>query len=157
MDQVVTFLAGLVYWHWFALGAVLIILEIFTPTFYLIWPGIAAVVVGLAKMVAPDLSWQTSLTIFGVMSLVSIVVWHAFYKRGPRDAVDTSSLNRRAKHYVGRRAVVAEGFRSGRGPILLDDSRWQAVNEGGSDLGAGSAVIVTGSDGTTLTVRASAG
>lgn len=153
MEQFVAFLAALTFWHWFALGAVLIILEIFTPTFYLIWPGIAAVVVGIAKVYMPDLSWQASITLFGVMSLAAIILWSMFYKRLPANGVDVSSLNRRANLYVGRRAVVAEGFRSGRGPILLDDTRWQAVNEFGTDLGAGSAVLVTGADGVMLKVR----
>lgn len=153
MDQIVPFLAALTFWHWFALGAVLIIIEIFTPTFYLIWPGIAAVVVGVAKIAVPDLSWQASITLFGVMSLVAIVLWSMFYRRLPANGAAISSLNRRANLYVGRRAVVAEGFRSGRGSILLDDTRWQAVNEFGTDLGAGSAVLVTGADGVMLKVR----
>lgn len=153
MEQVVAFLDHLTYWHWFALGAVLLILEIFTPTFYLIWPGIAAVVVGALKVLEPGLSWQISITVFGVMSLVAIVVWSMFYKRLPANGVEVTALNRRATTYIGRRAVVAESFRAGRGPILLDDTRWQAVNEVGTDLGAGSAVTVTGADGVTLKVR----
>ena len=156
MEQVVAFLEQLTYWHWFALGAVLMIFEIFTPTFYLIWPGIAAVVVGVIKLIEPGLSWQICLTIFGAMSVVAIVVWAAFYKRLPANGVDVTSLNRRATTYIGRRAVVAEGFRAGRGPILLDDTRWQAVNEVGTDLGAGSAVTVTGADGVMLKVRPAA-
>lgn len=155
MEPVVEFLSALSYWHWLALGGVLLILEIFTPTFYLIWPGIAAVVVGVLKLIMPDLTWQASLTIFGVMSLAAILVWHFFYKSGPKhDVVETSALNQRARRYVGRRAVVAESFRGGRGPVLLDDTRWQAVNEGGNDLGAGASVEVTGADGAVLRVRA---
>ena len=152
MEPVVAFLAGLTFWHWFALGGVLLILEILTPTFYLMWPGIAALVVGLVKLAIPDLPWQMALTIFGVMSVVATIVWQSLYKRG-RESDNAGDINQRTRRYVGRRAVVAEGFRGGRGPILLDDTRWQAISEGGGDLGAGSAVEITGSDGVTLRVR----
>jgi membrane protein implicated in regulation of membrane protease activity len=154
MDQIVAFLAGMTYWHWFALGAVLLILEILTPTFYLIWFGIAAVAAGLLKLAMPDISWETSLTVFAIMSVVSTVIWHGFYKRGGHARhEDGRGLNQRVSGYVGRRALVAEGFRNGRGPILLDDSRWEAIAEGGLDLSPGASVEITGADGVTLRVR----
>lgn len=153
MDDVVTFFAAMTFWHWFALGGVLLILEIFTPTFYLIWPGIAAVVVGIIALVAPELRWEIDVTIFGVMSLVAIVVWHGFYKRGGGGAASALALNQRTERYIGRRAIVAEGFRSGRGPVLLEDTRWQAVSESGADLAPGSSVEIVGADGVTLRVR----
>lgn len=154
MDDFVGYLGQLSYWHWFALGAGLLVLEIVTPTFYFIWPGIAAVLVGVLKLAVPDMSWGVSLTIFGILSVAAIVIWHAFYKKGPADANDVMQLNRRAGRYLGRKAVVAEAFRGGRGPILLDDTRWQAISESGADLAPGSAVEITGADGATLRVRA---
>ena len=153
MAEVVTYLETLTYWHWFALGAGLLILEIFTPTFYLIWPGIAAVIVGLVLAVAPDIGWEVSLTIFGVLSLASIVVWHSVFRQARTGEVEATSLNQRARRYMGRRVVVAEAFRGGSGPILLDDTRWQAINESGSDLAPGALVEIVGSDGAVFRVR----
>lgn len=154
MEQVAAFLASLTYWHWLALGAVLLILEILTPTFYLIWPGIGAVVVGLLHIFLPDLSWQASLTIFGAVSIISGVVWHSLYARGRKPTYeDGRGLNRRVEGYIGRRAIVAEGFRNGAGPVLLDDSRWQAMSEDGSDLAPGASVRIVGADGLRLRVK----
>ena len=153
MDQLTDFLGAMTYWHWFALGAVLLIVEILTPTFFFVWFGIAAVLVGLLHLAMPGLSWQISLTVFGALSIVSTVVWHAFYKKNGGPTPD-SDLNQRARGYLGRRAVVAEGFRNGRGPILLDDTRWQAVSEGEADLAPGASVEIVGADGATLRVRA---
>lgn len=154
MDGVIHFLDGLTYWHWFAFGAALVILEIMTPTFYFIWPGIAAVVVGLLLLVMPDLSWTATLSVFGVLSVVTTLVWQSFFRPRAHDETNRIALNQRATRYIGRRAVVAAGFHSGRGPILLDDTRWQAVSESGSDLAPGMAVEIVGADGAVLLVRA---
>jgi len=153
MDQIISFIDQMSYWHWLAFGAILLIVEIVTPTFYFLWPGIAAVTVGVLKLFVPDLSWQVAITVFGVMSVVSTIIWTMFYRKG-KTTDAASSLNQRTRNYTGRRAVVAEGFRSGRGPILIDDTRWQAISDDGSDLAPGAAVEVTGADGATLRVRA---
>lgn len=153
MDQIIAFIDQMSYWHWFALGSILLIIEIVTPTFYFMWPGIAAVTVGVLKLFMPDLSWQVAISVFGVMSVVSTVLWTMFYRRGVQGD-PASELNQRTRGYKGRRAIVAEGFRSGRGPVLVDDTRWQAISEDGSDLAPGAAVEITGSDGAVLKVRA---
>ena len=153
MEDIVAFLQTLTYWHWFALGAGLLILEIFTPTFYLIWPGIAAVIVGVVLLAIPDLGWEISLIVFGIVSLASIVVWHSVFRQARTGEVEQSSLNQRARSYMGRKVVVAETFRGGSGPIFLDDTRWQAINEAGSDLTPGAVVEIVGSDGAVFRVR----
>ena len=94
-----------------------------------------------------------ALMLFGALSIVSTIVWHAAYKKNGGPSPD-SDLNQRARRYLGRRAVVAEAFRNGRGSILLDDTRWQALSEGGGDLDPGAAVEIVGADGATLRVRA---
>lgn len=152
MAEIIAFIAQLSYWDWFAFGAVLLILEIISPTFYFMWPGISAVVVGVLKLFIPDLSWQIALTVFGVMSVASTIIWATFYRRG-KTTDPASRLNQRALGYKGRRAVVAEGFRSGRGPVLLDDTRWQAISDDGTDLEPGASVEITGSDGAVLHVK----
>lgn len=154
MEPVIEFLGSMTYWHWLALGAVLLILEILTPTFYLIWPGIGAVLVGVLHIFIPDLSWQASLTIFGIVAVASTIVWHGFYARGPRATHgDGRGLNRRVDGLIGRRAIVADGFRNGAGPVQLDDSRWEALSENGADLAPGSSVEIVGADGLKLKVR----
>src|SRR5690348_17722566 len=42
-------------WHWWALGALLLALEIASTTQYLLWPGIAALIVGVLKFAVPSL------------------------------------------------------------------------------------------------------
>jgi len=44
------------YWHWWVLGAILLMLEIFVPGAFLLWLGFAAGLVGLLLLVLPDLA-----------------------------------------------------------------------------------------------------
>jgi membrane protein implicated in regulation of membrane protease activity len=153
MDGMIAFLEGLSFWHWFALGAGLMIIEILTPTFYFIWPGAAAMAVGLLLLVLPELPWTVTLSVFGTLSVVATLVWHSYFKPRGGDRAGRMALNQRSTRYIGRRAVVADGFRGARGSILLDDTRWQAVNDSGTDLAPGAPVEIVGADGVILHVR----
>jgi inner membrane protein len=153
MDLIVQFLQTLTPWHWFVLGGVFLVVEIFAPTFYLIWTGLAALITGAVLWFVPGLDWPYQLTLFGALSLVTTWIWVTVYKAMPRGEGDRKRLNQRASRYVGRRAIVAEAFRAGRGPILLDDTRWQAAAEHGGEIPAGATVEITGTDGATLRVR----
>ena len=43
----------LLYWHWLVIGMLLVVAEIFIPSFTVLWFGLGALVVGLVEMVAP--------------------------------------------------------------------------------------------------------
>ena len=62
-------------WHWWALGAVLLALEIASTTQYLLWPGIAALLVGLLKTIDPSLDGRLAVFLFAVLSVVATIVW----------------------------------------------------------------------------------
>jgi membrane protein implicated in regulation of membrane protease activity len=47
---------------------------------------------------------------------------------------------------------VAEGFSGGRGAVLIDDTRWSATTDDGSDPALGEMVTVTGSEGSILKI-----
>ena len=55
MESVTVFLNNQPAWHWWALGAILLAAEIASTTQYLLWPGIAALAIGLLKFVFPPL------------------------------------------------------------------------------------------------------
>ena len=94
-------LSQLTYWHWFILGALLIILEVFAPGAFLLWIGIAAGVVGVILYAVPTLGWEYQVIIFSVVSVGSIVAWKRYRKANP-EVTDEPTLNRRGSQYVGR-------------------------------------------------------
>jgi len=153
MDQLHAFLADVRPWHWFALAAVLVGLEIISTTFYFLWPGMAAALVGLTLYVFPELGVNSQLILFAVLAVVLTGLWKRYAPASWTTTEPHPTLNRRAAQYEGRRARVAVNFSGGRGAILIDDTRWSAMTADGSDLAAGETVEVIGADGTVLTVK----
>ena len=143
------FLDQLVFWHWWVFGIVLVVLEIFAPGFVFFWLGIAAGVVGLILIPAPDLAWQWQFLVFALISVVSVYAWRLVKRRMPI-ASDRPTLNRRGEQLVGHRFVLQEAIVNGRGTARVDDTRWKVV---GDDMPAGATVRVTGVDGTSLQVE----
>ncbi len=145
-----TLFAELVFWHWFALGLLLLIGEIFGFGGYLLWPGIAAVVTGTALLLVPGMPWELQALLFAIGSVVSVVLWRRYLKRHP-SIVDEPHLNQRTASYVGRVLVLSEPLQNGRGKLRVDDSNWDVT---GPDLPAGTRVRVVGSTDMILQVEA---
>jgi len=61
-------------WHWLLIAIVLMILEAFSPAAFFMWLAIAAGTVGLVLVVVPELGWQVQLVLFGVLSVLSLVL-----------------------------------------------------------------------------------
>ena len=157
MDQFFALFADVRPWHWLALGAILVGIEIASTTFYFLWPGIAAALVGALLYFFPTLGVNAQIVLFAAMAVISTVVWKRYAPASWTTTDPHPTLNRRAAQYEGRRAKVAVTFANGRGAVLIDDTRWSAVTSDGSDPMAGDTVIVTGADGAVLTVSRSAG
>jgi membrane protein implicated in regulation of membrane protease activity len=149
MENLGTLLLDVGPYHWLALAAILIGLEMVMPTQYLIWPGIAAAVTGLLSF-AISLGWVSELAIFAVLSVALVVVSHYL----PKTALQATNLNQRTDQMVGRFATVAEDFRNGQGAVTVGDTRWSAESVDGKDLTAGTRVEIAAADGTLLKVKA---
>lgn len=154
MRELTDFVNGIQAWHWWTLGAILIAAEIASTTFYLLWPGIAAIVVGLMKYFAPGLDGRTEIFLFAILAVAATVAWkrspwgRVMYERGSM-AVNAA----RGLSYRGRIVTACEDFRGGRGAVTVDDTRWSAATIDGSAPPAGSALEVVDADGTSLKVR----
>ncbi|HEY2071231.1 MAG TPA: NfeD family protein [Rhizomicrobium sp.] len=141
------------YWYWLVLGALLLALEIASTTQYLLWPGIAALLVGGLKFVIPGINGSLSLFLFAIIAVGATILW----KRSRLGRVDPTShptLNERSQQYMGRRVVALDDFQGTRGAVRVDDSRWNALAEDGSSPRKGDALQVIGCDGTLLHVKA---
>lgn len=136
-------------YHWLALAAILIGLEMVLPTHYLIWPGVASAITGLFAL-AFAVDWPVQLTVFAVLS-VALVIGSSYLPKPKMEAV--SGLNQRTDQLVGRMATVAEDFHNGQGSVTLGDTRWSAQAIDGSDLPAGTKVEVVAAESTLLKVK----
>jgi membrane protein implicated in regulation of membrane protease activity len=138
------------YWAWWALGVVLAAIEILTPGTYLLWPGLAAGVVGVLALLAPGLDWRIEVVVWVALSIISVIAARRYLKRHPTES-DQPTLNRRASSLIGRSATLVEAITDGRGRAKLGDGTWSVT---GPELPAGTHVKVVGADGAVLKVEA---
>ena len=90
----------LLYWHWVVLGVFLMLTEIVLTSFFVLWFGIAAVLMGLLLLLVPglDLAWQ--IFIWTLLSVALAVFWFKCLK--PL-AID------KTKAGLSREAILGEG------------------------------------------------
>ena len=143
-----SFLDNLNHWSWWVLALVLIIVETLLPGVVFLWLGIAAGIVGMIVLFAPDLGWEIQFSLFAVLSVVSVVVGRMIVRRHPTPSQD-SMLNQRGLHYVGRSFTLEEPIIDGFGKLRVDDTTWKIE---GANQPAGGRVRVIGVDGVVLKV-----
>ena len=138
-----------VFWHWWAFGGALLIVEAFAPGFVFLWLGVAAGVVGTLLWLWPGIGTDFQVLIFAALSVASVLGWRRWRDAHPPRS-DQPNLNRRGAQHVGQRGLLVEPIANGRGRIRLGDSSWTVT---GPDLPAGRTVEVTGAEGVVLQVR----
>ena len=137
-------------WNWFVLAVFLGLVEMLMPGLYIMWYALAAVLVG-ALALAIDMSWQIQLGLYAVMGFILLMIAMRF-SRHPLGRSERPLLNRRGEIHIGKTYLLLEKPQNGRGRLKIGDGSWPVeLEEGdGSQLEAGSAVLVTGIKGTTL-------
>ena len=136
-------------WNWMVLGFVLLALEILVPGVFLLWIGIAAIIVGAASLALWDAGfwiWQVQVLVFLALSLACAYAGRRIMA-GRGESSDQPLLNRRGQQLVGKVATLAEPIRDGRGRVQLGDTMWRVS---GPDLPAGTRVRVTAAADTDL-------
>ena len=149
--DILTWLDGTQFWHWWILAAIFAGIEILAPGVFFIWLGAAAAVTGLIALVIPGMGWEIEALIFAVLAVLSVVGWRNYIKRAKAQDDPAAMLNRRGDQMIGRTAVLSEPIQNGRGKARIDDSVWRVE---GTDLPVGTQVKVTGVDGAILKVEA---
>ena len=153
MDEYVTWLWEFEFWHWWAFGIVLIVIEVFAiSTTILLWPAISAFLIGLILLVDPGFDWRYQLLVFTVLAVASSIGWQMWLRKHPTQT-DHPMLNSRGRSYVGPRVTLTEPLENGRGRVRIDDTWWQASAEDNQTLAVGATVEVSDTDGATLIVR----
>jgi membrane protein implicated in regulation of membrane protease activity len=142
---------GLLWWHWIALGLVLVVLELAAPGgFYFIFFGVGALVVGLlATFDAAGPAWAQIL-LFSVVSLLSLVLFRARLLgklQGSKRASDMDTL-------VGEIGTLSDDLSPGGvGKVELRGTAWSAKNTSHVTLKRGERCVVIRVEGLMLAVR----
>ncbi len=138
-------------WHWLILAAGLLVVELLTGgTTYVLWPAAAAFALALLSFVMP-LGWQVEWLLFSAITLVLTIVG-SMYLKPLMNKGGEPDLNERAIQLLGKSAETIEGFTNGGGRVRLGDTHWSAISSDGSDIKAGTKVVVDAVNGVTLSV-----
>jgi inner membrane protein len=140
----------MIWWLWAVLGFVLMAVETLHMALFLIFFGVAAVLVGvLTRFGLAGPEW-TQWLLFSAISIVSVVLFRKpllkHFRINERKDVDTM---------IGETAKTMEAIEvNGRGQAELRGSPWNAVNVGNKPLNKGECCRVERVDGITIKVRA---
>lgn len=148
-----TILAELGPWVWWVVGLLLLGFEIIIPGIFLLWIGIAAMIVGAISLVLWDSGlwpWQLQIVIFAALAVGSSYIGKRFVADRQGDS-DQPLLNQRTEKLIGRTATLLEPIENGRGRIKLDDTLW--VIEG-PDLDTGATIEIVNAISNRLVVKA---
>ncbi len=113
------------FWYWWVIGLVLLVAETFVPGAIFLWMGVAAGVTGAALLAMPELSIESQLLIFSVISVVSGVLWRRFPHKEDRHT-EQPALNHRHSQNIGRVFSLTPAIYDGGRPVPTDH-RSQAV------------------------------
>lgn len=141
------------YWHWLVLGILLIVSEIFVPSFIMVWFGLGALIVGgLLKFTDIGLTYQ--LLIWAVSSIVFILLWFKFVR--PL-AVDRTKAGLGKESIINETGMVIKVPANGqRGKMRfstpkLGNDEWLILSE--QELADGDRVRVISVSGNSLVVE----
>jgi len=142
----------LLWWHWMVLGIALMLLELAVPSFFLVWFGVGAAIVGVILLAAPTLGFAWQVTLWIVCSIIFIGIWFRVFRPGAHKT--RAGMSHAAM--IGEIALVTRDIRPfGKGQIrfqkpILGDEVWEALAE--EEIPVGERVRVLGVEGNTLKV-----
>lgn len=140
----------ILFWYWWALGAVFLVLEMLLPGVVFLFLAIGAAAAGLFLLVVPGLSIELQLLTFAVVSVVAAVGLRKTLRRLQHIDAPPNSLNARGDALVGQTIVLDSPILNGRGRVTLGDGSWSVT---GPDMVKGTRVRVAAVQGTELKVE----
>ena len=139
-------------WNWVVLGFILLLLELIFPGVFFAWFGLGALLTALVSLLFYNLSWiahwEVEVIFFLIFSIIMVLIGRNFFRRDRE--TDEPLLNRRTDQIIGKKVVLEEPVRDGKGRIRVDDTIWRIK---GPDLPEGAEVKVVAFDNGVFTIE----
>lgn len=127
---------------WAIIGVALIIAELATFSFILVFFGLGALVTALLAWAGLATTVVTQLVAFSSLSLISLVLFRKTFRKMFSDGSAFTG------DYIGQKVTVRKEITSGaEGAIELRGSEWIAFSEEAETIPEGATVRITGVDG----------
>ncbi|HAR96470.1 MAG TPA: NfeD family protein [Deltaproteobacteria bacterium] len=134
---------------WAIIGIVLIIIDVFSSTFFLFFLGIGALVTALSVWVGLTPGLVGQLICFSLFSLVATLLFRSALKR----MFDQKARHGDYSEYIGQKAVVAASIPAGgEGKVTYRGSEWIAFCEEDREIPEGATVTILSIQGIKLKV-----
>jgi membrane protein implicated in regulation of membrane protease activity len=145
----------ILWWHWFVLGLLLVLVELAAAGgFYIIFFGIAAILVGLLSSAGAAGSVGVQILLFSVLSVASLLLFRSRLVKRFQGDPQAPAIDQ----LVGEIGLVTDDLTPGGvGRVELRGTGWSARTGSGSALTRGTRCRVTRVDGLTLTVEPEGG
>lgn len=135
------------WWYWIVGGIALVLAELATATFYVVWFGLAAVLVGLVAWLAPSLSATAQVALWIAASLAMVAAWFKVFRQG-QVSTRVGTADGEVIGEVGLLVSAVEPFTKGKVRFqrpLLGSDEWVCLADEG--IAAGERVRVVSIEG----------
>lgn len=142
----------ILWWHWVVLGIVLMLLELAVPSFFLVWFGLGALIVGGLLVVSPSIPFAFQVLGWTASSLLFVWLWFKVFK----PSLYKSRAGMARGSLIGEVGLVTRDIRPyEKGQIrfqkpILGDEVWESVAD--DEIRVGERVRVLEVEGNTLKV-----
>lgn len=140
------------WWYWIVAGLALVLAELTMGTFYIIWFGLGAILVGLVVWAVPGLSATGQIALWIVASVAMAVAWFKVFRHG-LDRTRSGTADGDAIGEVGLLVSAVEPFAKGKVRFqrpLLGSDEWVCLAD--EAIAAGERVRVVSVEGSFLKV-----
>jgi len=114
-NLIVEWLETMTGMKWVIIGVLLLILELITGTTYILWPAVAALIVGIFVFILP-LNWEMQFLLFFILATILLIIGHTHIKPRMKGG-EPSDLNDRARAMIGMRVKAIADFEMGQGRV----------------------------------------
>lgn len=117
-------------WHWMAFGMLLILAEIFLPSFTALWFGLGACLVALISMLMPELDFRIQILIWTLISSITTFMWFKYFRKTMKDRTKAGITKEAIRGEVGYVIKAPTAGRHGLArftPALLGDDEWPFI------------------------------
>lgn len=142
-----------IMWIWGILGLVLLGVEMLTGTMYVLWFGIAAILLAILTWLAPGMPVPLQMFLFSGLSIGALVIWRRNYKQNSTDL----HIGQSQGDEIGRTGTIVEAVsprQNGRIQFaqgIMGSREWAAVSS--EEIEAGAEAVIVAIEGNSLRVK----
>ncbi len=140
------------WWYWIVAGAVLILMELVVPSFFILWFGVGALLVALAMWLLPDLSLTAQIALWSGASLVMVALWFKLFA-GARLKTQSGTAQGEVIGEVGLLVSAVAPFQHGKVRFqkpILGSEQWNCMAD--DAIAAGERVRIVAFEGNSVKV-----